>query len=126
MNYVAYTTNTDGSINILAGSTNPTVFTKILPADTQYEVHEGEIYSTNGKTWLSNTDEGYIEAKVKEEKQNDFIKLDAQYNEEKDQLIKIYTDAIIHNDTELQQSIQEEMSELDTWYDEEYVHIKGE
>ena len=41
MNYTAYTANTDGSVNILAGSSNPDVFSKILPAGTQYEVHEG-------------------------------------------------------------------------------------
>jgi hypothetical protein len=67
--YTAYTPNTDGSITVLAGSSNPDVFAKILPTGTQYEVHEGEVYQAGGKTWLSQDDEGYIEAKAAEEQE---------------------------------------------------------
>lgn len=50
--YTAYTQNADSSINVLAGSDRRDVFSKILP-DTEYEIHEGEIYTAGGKTWLT-------------------------------------------------------------------------
>lgn len=51
--YTAYTSNADGSINVLAGSDRQEVFPKILPEGTDYEIHEGETYSAGGKTWLT-------------------------------------------------------------------------
>jgi hypothetical protein len=116
MNYVAYTANQDGSINILAGSTNPAVFDKILPTGTIYEVHEGETYSAGGKTYLSDTDPAYLEAKAKEEKEKALADLDNQYDKDKAEIIKYYNEAIFAEDTEMMAELKEEMAEIDAKY----------
>ena len=125
MNYVAYTANQDGSINVLAGSTNPAVFPKILPTGTQYEVHEGETYSAGGKTWLSDTDEGYIEAKAQEEKDKALAQLDQQYNVDKAVLSEQYTMAMLTDDTELAEELKAELVALNEDYDKAYEEIVG-
>ena len=125
-NYVAYTANADGSINVLAGSSNPDVFAKILPTGTQYEVHEGETYSAGGKTWLSDEDEGYIEAKKQEEKQKALSDLDNDYNQQKAILSEQYTSAMMADDAELADEVKAELTALNEWYDEEYAKIVGE
>ena len=119
MNYTAYTANTDGSINILAGSTNPAVFDKILPQGTTYEVHEGETYTAGGKTWLSDTDEGYIEAKAKEEKDKAFAQLDAQFKADQATIMEYFTQAVFDGDTEAQADLKAEMEEIKATYAEE-------
>ena len=124
-NYVAYTANTDGSINILAGSTNPAVFSKILPPGTQYEVHEGETYTAGGKTWLSDTDEGYIEAKKQKEKDKALAELDSRYNTDKAVLSEQYTMAMLTDDTELAEEIKAELVALNEDYDKAYEEIVG-
>lgn len=119
MNYTAYTANTDGSINVLAGSTNPAVFAKILPTGTTYEVHEGETYTAGGKTWLSDTDEGYIEAKAKEEKDKALADLDRQFRDDQATIMEYFTQAVFDGDTEAQEELKEEMEEIKTTYAEE-------
>jgi hypothetical protein len=52
--------------------------------------------------------------------------LDADYNQQKQDLINEYTDAQIHADDEAIALVQEEMTELDEWYDEEYRKIEEE
>jgi hypothetical protein len=125
MNYTAYTANTDGSINILAGSTNPAVFAKILPTGTEYSVHEGETYSAGGKTWLSDEDEGYIEAKKQEEKDKALAQLDQQYNTDKAVLSEQYTMAMLTDDTELAEELKAELVALNEDYDKAYEKIVG-
>jgi hypothetical protein len=125
-NYVAYTNNTDGSINILAGSTNPAVFAKILPTGTTYEVHEGETYTAGGKTWLSDTDEGYIEAKKQEGKDKALADLDNRYNSDKADLLTAYQTATVYGDEELIASLKADLTALDEQYDEDYEQIVGE
>lgn len=126
MNYTAYTANTDGSINVLAGSSTPAVFAKILPTGTQYEVHEGEVFSAGGKTWLSDTDEGYIEAKKQEEKDKALSDLDSRYNADKAVLSEQYTMAMLTDDTEIADGVKTELMALNEWYDTEYKKIAGE
>ena len=126
MNYTAYQPNTDGSVNILAGSTNPAVFAKILPTGTQYEVHKGETYTAGGKTWLSDTDEGYIEAKKQEEKDKAIAALDAQYNADKADLLTAYQTAQLYGDTDTMDSVKADLMALDEQYDEDYEKIVGE
>jgi hypothetical protein len=58
---------------------------------------------------------------TKEEK---LAMLDADYNQQKQDLINEYTDAQIHGDTETIALVQEEMTALDEWYDEEYRKIE--
>lgn len=115
-NYVAYTLNADNSINILAGSTNPAVFPKILSTGTPYEVHEGEVFIAGGKTYLSDTDPAYIEAKVEEEKVKTLADLDNQYGKDKAEIIKYYNEAIFAEDTETMADLKEEMAEIDAKY----------
>jgi hypothetical protein len=50
--------------------------------------------------------------------------LDADYNQQKQDLINEYTDAQIHGDTDTIELVQQEMTELDEWYDEEYRKIE--
>ena len=126
MNYVAYTQNADNSINVLAGSTNPAVFSKILPTGTTYEVHEGETYTAGGKTWLSQTEQGYIDAKAAEERKKAIAKLDTQYNTQKAVLSEQYTSAMMAEDTELADEVKTELMALNEWYDTEYKKIAGE
>jgi hypothetical protein len=52
--------------------------------------------------------------------------LDADYNRQKQDLINEYTDAQIHGDTDTIALVQQEMTELDEWYDEEYRKIEEE
>ncbi|SFA75812.1 hypothetical protein [Selenomonas ruminantium] len=51
--------------------------------------------------------------------------LDASYSAQKQELANEYTDALIHADTDAQELVQQEMTELDDWYDEEYRKIEG-
>jgi hypothetical protein len=126
MTYTAYTANQDGSVTVLAGSTNPAVFDKILPAGTEYEVHEGEVFTANGKTWLSDTDEGYIEAKAQEEQEKALAQLDAQYNADKADLLTAYQTAMLYGDTDTMESLKADLVALDEQYDEDYEKIVGE
>lgn len=126
MKYTAYIANADGSINILAGSTNPAVFSAILPAGTEYEVHKGETYTAGGKTWLSDTDEGYIEAKAQEEKDKALNDLDADYNQQKADLLTAYQTAMLYGDTDTMESLKADLNALDEQYDEDYEKIVGE
>lgn len=126
MNYTAYTPNTDGSVNILAGSTNPAVFTKILPTGTEYSVHEGETYSAGGKTWLSDTDEGYIEAKKQDEKDKALAQLDSQYDADKADIMNYYTQALFAGDEEEQEQLKAEMEEIDAQYIEDRKALEEE
>lgn len=52
--------------------------------------------------------------------------LDADYSHQKADLIAEYTDAQMHGDTDAIALVQEEMTALDEWYDEEYRKIEEE
>jgi len=123
MKYIAYTQNDDNSINILAGSDKQDVFAKILP-DTDYEIHEGELYTAGGKTWLT-PDEAYQEAKKQDEKNAAIAELNAEFAREKANLCESYTAASMSGDTETADSIASDMQDLNNWYDEEYSKIEG-
>ena len=124
MQYQAYTKNEDNSVNILAGSDNPAVFAKILPEGTEYEIHEGELYTAGGKTWLT-PDEAYQEAKKQDEKAAAIASLNAEFAREKANLCEAYTSASMSGDTETADSIAADMTDLNDWYDEEYAKIEG-
>ncbi len=120
--YTAYTTNADNSINVLAGSDRQDVFAKILPAGSQYEIHEGELYTAGGKTWLT-PDEAYQEAKKQDEKNAAIAELNAEFAREKANLCEAYTSASMSGDTETADSIAADMQDLNDWYDAEYEAI---
>jgi hypothetical protein len=65
--------------------------------------------------------ENVIPEPSKEEK---LAKLDSDYTAQKQELANEYTDALIHADTDTQELVQQEMTELDEWYDEEYRKIE--
>ena len=120
--YTAYTKNEDNSINVLAGSDRTDVFAKILPAGTDYEIHEGELYQAGGKTWLTPS-EAYEEAKKQDEKSAAIAELNAEFAREKANLCESYTAASMSGDTETADSIASDMSDLNEWYDSEYEKI---
>lgn len=123
MSYIAYTSNDDSSINILAGSDRREVFPKILPEGTDYEIHEGELYTAGGKTWLT-PDEAYQEAKKQDEKAAAIAELNAEFAREKANLCEAYTAASMSGDTETADSIAADMQDLNDWYDEKYAKIE--
>ena len=51
--------------------------------------------------------------------------LDAQYNVEIIRLGNEYNTAQLRGDTDIQSALKEEMSSLDSWFDEEYEKIVG-
>ena len=60
---------------------------------------------------------------TKEEK---IAALDYQYTTDKEQLMKDYSDAILHDDAETAAIIKEDMAALDEKYDEDYRKIEEE
>ena len=121
--YTAYTQNADNSINVLAGSDRRDVFAKILP-DVDYEIHEGELYTAGGKTWLT-PDEAYQEAKKQDEKNAAIAELNSEFAREKANLCEAYTSASMSGDTETADSIASDMTDLNGWYDAEYEKIEN-
>lgn len=59
---------------------------------------------------------------TKEEK---LAQLDFDYQSQKSELISQYTDDMLHGDTDAMESDKQAMTELDSWYDEEYAKIEG-
>lgn len=58
-------------------------------------------------------------------KEDKLARLDADYQSQKSELISQYTDDMLHGDTDAMESDRKAMTELDTWYDEEYAKIEG-
>ena len=52
--------------------------------------------------------------------------LDAEYNAEKDDLLKAYQSAMMYGDDELMESLKSDLSALDDQYDEDYEAIMQE
>lgn len=121
--YIAFKENEDGSIQVLAGSPNPAVFSAILPDGTEYKIHNGETFTAGGKTWIANTADGYLKAKAEEEKQVAIAQLDSKYNTDKASLSEQYTSAMMADDTELADEIKAELIALNEWYDTDYAKI---
>lgn len=60
---------------------------------------------------------------TKEEK---LAALVAQYEADKAEILKYYSDAMIHGDSDLMSELKEEMTELDEQYATDYEALKGE
>lgn len=58
-------------------------------------------------------------------KEEKLAELDAQYESDKKQIYDYYTDAILHNDTELIEELKAEMQELDEQYKADRAEIEG-
>lgn len=124
MEYIAYTSNSDNSINILAGSSDPDIFRKILPISSQYNVYAGEMYTVNGKTWLSADDPAYIESKKAHDKADALAKLDNQFTVDRTTIMEYYTQAVFDGDTKTQEELKAEMEEIKETYAEERKAIE--
>ena len=59
---------------------------------------------------------------TKEEK---LAQLDSDYLSQKRELSEQFSDDMLHGDTDAMDADREAMTELDTWYDEEYAKIEG-
>lgn len=58
-------------------------------------------------------------------KEEQIAELTAEYTQEKANLCAAYTTATMTGDTETAQSVAQDMTDLDTWFDEEYQKIEG-
>ena len=59
------------------------------------------------------------------DKTKQFNELDSTYNQSKDELVKCFGEAQLLGDTELQEELRQEISDLNDWYDEEYQKIQN-
>lgn len=60
---------------------------------------------------------------TKEEKMAQLL---AQYEADKAEILKYYSDAMIHGDSDLMEELKDEMTELDEQYATDYEALKGE
>ena len=60
------------------------------------------------------------------EKEKQLAQLVAQYESDKAEILKYYSDAMIHGDTELMAEVAKEMTALDEKYATDYKALKGE
>ena len=67
--------------------------------------------------------ENVVPEPTKEEK---LAQLVAQYEADKAEILKYYSDAMIHGDSDLMAELKEEMAELDEQYASDYEALKGE
>ena len=58
-------------------------------------------------------------------KEEQIANLTAEYTREKANLCEAYTTATMQGDTETAQSVAQDMTDLDAWFDEEYQKIEG-
>ena len=94
-------------------------------------------YSPSGniEVW-DNKPEGYYTVEEWEEmhpptpyvptKEEQLEELTREYTAEKANLCEAYTTATMQGDTEIAQSVAQDMADLDAWFDEEYKKIEGE
>jgi hypothetical protein len=102
---------------VIVGSGTNISFYKSLGM-TEMDVEQ----SYDGKWYVA----GYAPSKPEPSKEEKLAKLDSDYSAQKQELANEYTDALIHADTDAQELVQQEMTELDEWYDEEYRKIEEE
>ena len=58
-------------------------------------------------------------------KEEQIAALTAEYRQEKANLCGAYATATMTGDTETAESVAQDMSDLDAWFDEEYAKIEG-
>jgi hypothetical protein len=94
-------------------------------ADDMAKYTDTAIWCNANNAIIEDKDEYYevvaIPEPTKEEK---LAQLDSNYSAQKKELADEYTDALIHADTDAQELVKQEMTELDEWYDEEYRKIE--
>ena len=78
---------------------------------------ETPLVMADGKYYLSETDPAYLVAKAAQEQEQEISEVDAQYREDKEQLLEYYTEALMLEDTALQADIKAELTALNEQYD---------
>jgi hypothetical protein len=120
-----YTANDDGTINYY-GSNHIAEELQKIHSDVVLSFSDTEPVSVNGIYWLSADDPAYIEAKAEADKEQALDDLDAQYNADKDELLKAYQTAVVYGDTDLMASLRADLEALDEQYDADYEELVGE
>jgi hypothetical protein len=120
-----YTPNDDGTINYY-GSNHIAEELQRIHSDVVLSFSDTEPVSVNGIYWLSADNPAYIEAKAEADKEQALDDLDAQYNADKDELLKAYQTAVVYGDTDLMASLKADLEALDEQYDADYEELIGE
>jgi hypothetical protein len=91
------------------------------------EYTEAAIWCNANNAMIEDKDEYYevvaIPAPSKEEM---LMELDAQYDNDKADLLTAYQTAMLYGDTDTMESLKDDLTALDEQYDEEYERIVGE
>jgi hypothetical protein len=119
-----YTPNDDGTITYY-GSNHLADELQRIHKDVLLSFSDTEPVSVDGVYWLSADDPAYIEAKKAHEKAEALAELDANYNQQKSDLLTAYQTAMLYGDSELMESLKADLSALDGQYDEDYERIIG-
>jgi hypothetical protein len=120
-----YTDNDDGTINYY-GSNHLAEELQKIHSDIVLSFSDTEPVSVNGIYWLSADNPDYIEAKAEADKEQALDDLDAQYNADKDELLKAYQTAVVYGDTDLMARLRADLEALDEQYDADYEELVGE
>ena len=120
-----YTENADGTINYY-GSAHTQEEIEARNKGVNLLFADTEPVSVNGVYWLSADNPDYIAAKEAADKAAAIAALTAEYTQEKANLCEAYTTATMTGDTETAESVAQDMTDLDAWFDEEYRKIEGE
>ncbi len=119
-----YTDNDDGTINYY-GSNHLAEELQRIHKDVLLSFSDTEPVSVDGVYWLSADNPDYIEAKEAHDKEEALAELDANYNQQKSDLLTAYQTAMLYGDSELMESLKADLSALDEQYDEDYERIIG-
>lgn len=120
-----YTANTDGTINYY-GENHLSEELQRIHKEVTLLFTDVKPVSVNGIYWLSADNPDYIEAKKKHDKEQALAVLDANYNQQKSDLLTAYQTAMLYGDSELMESLKADLNALDEQYDEDYERIVGE
>jgi hypothetical protein len=119
-----YTNNDDGTINYYGSAhTEEELVERVKDVDLLFS--DTEPVSVDGVYWLSADNPDYIEAKKKHDKDEALAMLDADYNQQKADLLTAYQTAMLYGDTDTMESLKADLQALDEQYDEDYERIVG-
>ena len=124
---IAYTKNSDNTINVLGGSSSIEKLNTILEGKDFFVCNDDEVtYCVSGKVMLTaDVDEAAEEkAKAEEEKRVKTAQLDAQYQADKAQLMQYYFEFSIAGNNEGMESIKAELEALNQQYDNDLELLK--
>jgi hypothetical protein len=119
-----YTDNDDGTINYY-GSNHLAEELQRIHKDILLSFSDTEPVSVDGVYWLSADNPDYIKAKEAHDKAEALAKLDANYNQQKSDLLTAYQTAMLYGDSELMESLKADLNALDEQYDDDYERIIG-